>query len=112
MVAGPAAQRFVLGVEQGFGFVTTLADMHTRQRAGKQFVTVHDAESLMRPVYLQPTDTAIAVLTEKNRFSVVDQDELRMLKTGSRGTIPVIHDKADPLLQWAVGGQQGEEVGG
>lgn len=112
MVAGPAAQRFVLGVEQGFGFVTTLADMHTRQRAGKQFVTVHDAESLMRPLYLQPTDTAIALLTEKNRFLVVDLDELRMLKAGGRGTILINLDEGDRLLQWAGVGPEGVQICG
>src|SRR5690625_3739609 len=112
MVAGPAAQRFVLGVEQGFGFMTALADMHTRQRASKQFVTVHDAESLMRPLYLQPTDTAIALLTEKNRFLVVDLDELRMLKAGGRGTILINLDEGDRLLQWAGVGPEGVQICG
>src|SRR5690606_33096271 len=40
MIAGSPSQRYVLGTQSGYGFITTLKDMTTRQRTGKQFLNL------------------------------------------------------------------------
>src|SRR5690606_32858916 len=53
MVAGPAAQRFVLGTQAGYGFITTLKDLTTRQRAGKNFMALEKGDVMMKPLRLR-----------------------------------------------------------
>src|SRR5690625_5933105 len=84
MVIGDSAQRVVLGVENGYGFIAQQPDMLTRQRAGKQFINVQASEQLLKPLYLHPEDTQLALLTEKGRFLVFDLDELRVDRKSTR----------------------------
>ncbi len=112
MVIGDSAQRFVLGVENGYGFIAQQPDMLTRQRAGKQFINVQASEQLLKPLYLHPEDTQLALLTEKGRFLVFDLDELRVLKGGGRGTMLINLDADDRLIQWAGVGPQGVQIQG
>ncbi|HLR29167.1 MAG TPA: DNA topoisomerase IV subunit A [Paenalcaligenes sp.] len=112
MVIGTQEQRFVLGVENGYGFLAQQPDMLTRQRAGKQFMNVHDKEQLLKPLYLQPDDTRLALLTEKGRFLVIELDELRTLKGGGRGTMLISLDADDRLIQWAGVGPLGVQISG
>lgn len=112
MMIGSAEQRFVLGVQNGYGFVAHQPDLLSRQRAGKQFMNVQEGETLMPPLYLQPDDTAIALLTKNNRFLVVALDELRTLRSGGRGTILINLDDDDALQQWAGVGATGVQISG
>src|SRR3546814_15498370 len=53
MIAGNARQRYVLGTQSGYGFMTTLKDLTTRQRAGKQFMTLEKGDVLQKPILLR-----------------------------------------------------------
>lgn len=112
MVIGTQAQRFVLGVESGYGFIAHQSDMLTRQRAGKQFMTVQAGEQVLKPLYVQPEDTRLALLTEQGRFLVIELDELRVLKNGGRGTMLINLDEGDRLQQWATVGPSGVQIEG
>src|SRR3546814_15104198 len=48
MIAGAAQQRYVLGTQAGYGFITTLKDLTTRQRAGKKFIQLDDGDEIGR----------------------------------------------------------------
>lgn len=112
VIAGPAPQRYLLGADSGYGFITTLADMTTRQRAGKQFVSVAEADRLLQPLALRDTDVAVALLSKKGRFIVVDIAELRQLSGGGRGTVMMGLDPDDGLAQWAPIGTGGLQITG
>ena len=107
MIAGPDDQRYVLGTQAGYGFVTSIKDMATRQRAGKQFVTLDKGDALLRPLQLRETDDHLAMLTKKGRFLVVALSELKSLSGGGRGTILIGLDTADTLAQWLAIGPAG-----
>ncbi|MGE4368619.1 MAG: DNA topoisomerase IV subunit A, partial [Burkholderiaceae bacterium] len=77
--AGHKDQRLVLGVQQGYGFVATLANLGTRQRAGKQFVTVGKGNTLLKPLPLAPDSAWLAMYSKNERFLVVALDELKTL---------------------------------
>ncbi|WP_323011417.1 DNA topoisomerase IV subunit A [Castellaniella sp.] len=106
LVADPA-QRLLLGVASGYGFVATAGDMATRQHAGKQFVTVDQKDVLLKPLYLSPEHHAVALLSEKGKFLVVGLEELKGLSGGGRGTILMGLDAGDSLAQWAAVGPSG-----
>lgn len=112
LVAGATTQRYLLGAESGYGFISTLADMTTRQRAGKQFITVTNGVQLLPPLLLESEDTAVALLSAKGRFMVVEIAELRQLAGGGRGTILLGLDADDHLAQWAAVGPNGVQLSG
>lgn len=112
MIAGAASQRYVLGTQDGYGFITTLKDLTSRQRAGKQFVTLEKDGVLLKPMRLRATDHYIAMLSKKGRFLVVDLAELKSLSGGGRGTILMGLDAGDVLAQWVPGGAAGISVSG
>jgi len=112
MIAGAPGDRYVLGTRGGYGFVATLGGMTTRQRAGKQFVTISDGDALLKPLPVRETDRQLAMLTGKGRFLVLDLSELKTLSGGGRGTILMGLDDADALSQWVCAGPQGMAVSG
>lgn len=83
--AGAPETRLMIGTQKGLGFITTLEAMQTRQRAGKQFMTVEegDSPSLIRQVKSDAKD--VALLTAKGRLLVIPLGEVKQLPTGGRG---------------------------
>ena len=112
MVAGAPQQKLLLGAQSGYGFVTHLKDMSTRQKSGKQFITVAPEDVLLPPLYVEPTHTLLALLSAKGRFLVVDLAELRELSSGGRGTKLIDLEPDDTLLQWATSDEAGFVLSG
>ncbi|HEX7386146.1 MAG TPA: DNA topoisomerase IV subunit A [Castellaniella sp.] len=107
VLAGDADDRLLLGAASGYGFVAQLGDLATRQRAGKQFITLSKGDTLLRPLVLRPDDVGVALLTQHGKFLVVGLAELKTLSSGGRGTILIGLDAADRLAQWAAVGPTG-----
>lgn len=112
MVAGSASQAYMLGTQAGYGFITTLKDLSTRQRAGKQFVTLDQDDVLLKPVALGASDSYLALYSAKGRFLVVALTELKRLAGGGRGTILIKLDAGDTLSQWLAVGADGMQASG
>ncbi|UYO92380.1 DNA topoisomerase IV subunit A [Pollutimonas sp. M17] len=112
MVAGNPGRRYVLGTQSGYGFITTLKDMTTRQRAGKQFITLDKGDVLKKPIPLRDTDIQLAMLARKGKFLVIDLAELKTLSGGGRGTILMALDPGDTLEQWVAAGPAGVVASG
>ncbi|HJH23757.1 MAG TPA: DNA topoisomerase IV subunit A [Paenalcaligenes hominis] len=112
MMVGSAQQKILLGAESGYGFLSHLSDMSTRQKAGKQFVSVAANDTLLRPVYVQPDHVLLALLTAKSRFLVISLDELRTLSGGGRGTKLIDLDEDDHVVAWATGPENGFVISG
>ena len=101
--AGPLQTRVMIGTQNGLGFLTTIESMVTRQRAGKQFMTVEpgDTPSLMRPLVAETAQ--LALLTAKGRMLVVDLAEVKVLPSGGRGVALIEPDGKGDLLLDALG---------
>jgi topoisomerase IV subunit A len=61
--AGPAATNVVIGTQRGLGFMTGLESMITRQRSGKQFMTIEkgDTPAFIRGLPEAPTLSRLAL---------------------------------------------------
>ncbi|NDY83587.1 DNA topoisomerase IV subunit A [Orrella sp. NBD-18] len=99
MIAAAPASRWLLSTRQGFGFSARISDMTSRQRAGKQFVTIEDKDGLLRPVPLFDHAKHVAFLTTKERILVIPVEEIKSLAGGGRGTILMGIDPPDVLAQ-------------
>ena len=99
MIAAAPESRWLLSTRQGFGFSTRISDMTSRQRAGKQFVTIEDKDALLRPVPMFDQAKHVAFLTARERMLVIPVDEIKSLAGGGRGTILMGIDAPDTLAQ-------------
>ncbi|WBX90049.1 DNA topoisomerase IV subunit A [Achromobacter mucicolens] len=98
-IAASADSRWLLATRGGYGFGAKLSDMVSRQRAGKQFITLETGDELLRPVPLFAGAQQLALLSQKGKFLVFGLDEVKSLAGGGRGTILMGLDGADKLDQ-------------
>jgi topoisomerase-4 subunit A len=112
ILGAPLDQNYLLAACDGYGFVASQGDMNTRQKAGKQFVTVEEGKKLLKPLALRPDDQYVGLLSEQGRFLVVDIKELKVLSKGGRGTVLIKLNEGDTLSQWVAFGEAGLAVSG
>jgi topoisomerase-4 subunit A len=92
--AGDAAQPLLLATSAGFGFACALGDVLSRQKAGKQFITVDGDALPLRPSRVDPArDDRIACVSEGGRLLVFAATEIKAQGAGGRGV--VLMDLAD-----------------
>ncbi|ARP87219.1 DNA topoisomerase IV subunit A [Bordetella genomosp. 9] len=99
MIAASADTRWLFATQRGYGFIARLADMATRQRGGKQFVTLEEGDALLRPVPVFEGAQQLALLSSKGKFLVFGLDEVKVLSGGGRGTTLMGLDGNDALSQ-------------
>ena len=112
MIAGNADSRWLLTSGNGLGFITRLSDMVTRQRAGKQFLTLEEGDLPQRPVPVWSGATRLALLTAKGRFLLFGLEEVKVLSAGGRGTMLIDLDPKDSLSQVVPIGDAGLRASG
>ncbi len=96
----------------GLGFKAPASALVSRQKAGKQFITLEVGDTLMRPVRVGPTDTHLALLSARARLSVIELGEVKQLTGGGRGTVLLAVDQPDYLAQVAMVGASGLSMTG
>ncbi len=99
MIAAAPQTRWLLATGKGMGFITRASDMVSRQRAGKQFVSIEEGDALVRPVPVFDQATHLALLSTKRKCLVVDLGEIKVLSGGGRGTTLMQLDAGDALAQ-------------
>jgi len=96
----------------GFGFKAPLRSMVSRQKAGKQFLTLDKGETILRPLHMPSQATHLAMLTENQRLAVISLSEIKTLSGGGRGTMLIQLDENIKLQQIATVDAQGLRVQG
>jgi topoisomerase-4 subunit A len=99
MIAAAPDTRWLFTTQGGYGFIAKLSDMTSRQRGGKQFLTLEDGDALLRPVPVFPGAHQLALLSAKGKFLLFGLDEVKVLGGGGRGTILMGLDGNDHLSQ-------------
>ncbi|WP_370264272.1 DNA topoisomerase IV subunit A [Limnobacter sp.] len=95
--AASGSQPVLVAGSGGYGFVCQALNMDSRIKAGKQFVSLGEGETLLKPVLLKPTDDRVAVLSASGRFHVFMLDEVKQL-AGGRGVQLLPLEEGDTLL--------------
>ncbi|HEY5644218.1 MAG TPA: DNA topoisomerase IV subunit A [Woeseiaceae bacterium] len=80
---GDAAQKYLLASDAGFGFITTLGDLVSRNKAGKAVLRVPSGGRVVVPSAI-PTDTEclIAAVSSIGRLLLFEMEELPELAKG------------------------------
>jgi topoisomerase-4 subunit A len=111
-VAGAASQPLLVATSNGYGFACTLGDMVSRQKGGKQFITVDEGALPLRPQAAAPTDDRIACLSEKGRLLVFAANEIKAQSGGGRGVILMGLDDGESMIAALPCGASGVVVHG
>ncbi|WP_082524798.1 DNA topoisomerase IV subunit A [Pseudorhodoferax sp. Leaf274] len=103
--AGPASAQLLLSGSGGYGFLATVENMLSRQRAGKAFVSVGEGEVLCRPSHaagvaqglvLAPA-THVACASTGGRILTFEIAELKAMEKGGRGLMLMDLEPKDAL---------------
>lgn len=111
-IAAAPDSRWLFATKSGFGFASKLSDMSSRQRAGKQFITLEEGDTLLRPVPLFDGAQQVVLLSSNGKCLVFGIDEIKVLAGGGRGTILMGLDPADSLDQVVPVGVAGLRAAG
>ncbi|MCK9388011.1 MAG: DNA topoisomerase IV subunit A [Sulfuritalea sp.] len=106
--AAPENKYLVAG-SNGYGFVVSVADMITRNKAGKAFLALDKGEKPLPPAPL--SGDTVAVLTQGGRLLLFPLAELKEMAKG-RGLMLIDLTKNDEVVGVAVSGGQPLLIGG
>jgi topoisomerase-4 subunit A len=109
--AGAPADALLLANSGGFGLVARVSDMVARNRGGKAFLSVDDADALLAPALVSPMHDRVACLSLSGRVLVFGRDELKLQAKGGKGLTLMDVDARDPLISVASFGAQLRVVG-
>ncbi|UDG83227.1 DNA topoisomerase IV subunit A [Candidatus Vallotia lariciata] len=101
--AAPLEQMLLLSSSNGFGFIARIADMISRMKTGKLFMSINSDSQLLAPMPIFPDALQIACLAlttqGEMRLLVFGLDEIRPLSNGGRGAALITLDGNAKLLQ-------------
>jgi topoisomerase-4 subunit A len=113
--AANAATGVLVATRGGNGFLCTAADLASRNKAGRQFLTLDEGDAPLRPWLYKAGPTTVVCLAgtgERPRLLVYGIEELKILKNGGRGSALVDLDKGEALLQAILCGADGVVLAG
>ncbi|MBK7547921.1 MAG: DNA topoisomerase IV subunit A [Rhodoferax sp.] len=112
--AGPASATLLLSSSGGYGFLATVDNLTSRQKAGKTFVTCNEGETLCRPSPVSGTvgvvvgatgpvvtplipATHVACASTGGRILTFEISELKAMANGGRGLMLIDLEAKDTL---------------
>jgi topoisomerase-4 subunit A len=102
--AGAPQTMLLLANTGGFGLLAKVTDMVARNRGGKSFLSVDDAQQVLPPAVVAAGHAQVACLSLGARLLVFPLDELKHQPNGGRGLTLMDVDAKDPLLSVAAFG--------
>ncbi len=100
VLSAPPDTRVLLATSLGYGFVCRLADMLSRQKAGKAYMNPGGG-AILPPIVLTTADTEIAVQASDTRLLVMPLEEIKTL-AGGKGVQLIGLDGQETLVSVQV----------
>ena len=100
--AGHGDTTLMLANTGGFGLRALAADMQSRQRGGKAFLSLEPGDNLLPPVAVASDHDQLACLSLSGHLLVFPLDEVKLQSNGGRGLTLMAVDAKDPLLSVAT----------
>jgi topoisomerase-4 subunit A len=89
----------MLATTNGYGFTATLGDLVSRQKGGKQFISVDEGAEPLRPQTFNPvSDRILMCLSERGRVLVFDMADIKAQSGGGRGVTLMDLDDGEKLI--------------
>ncbi|WP_373019541.1 DNA topoisomerase IV subunit A [Thiomicrorhabdus sp.] len=81
VLLGSADEQIILASSAGYGFITSLENLYSKNKAGKTILSLPDKSSVLVPAKVQPDDWVV-VVTDEPRMLVFKAEELPALAKG------------------------------
>ncbi len=98
MMSGAPATSVLLGTSGGNALRAKLENLVTRIRAGKQFVSVDEGESLLEPSIIPAEAAELAALSAEGRLLVFPLDEVKELASGGKGVMAMRLHEGESMI--------------
>jgi len=100
MCAAMPSTKYLFSSSGGYGFIATLKDLVSRQRAGKAFMTLSEADILLQPASVASGDLIVALGSNGKllSFPISEMKEL----SGGKGVIILGLNDGETLISTAV----------
>jgi topoisomerase-4 subunit A len=103
--AGPASAQLLLSSTGGYGFLASVDNLISRQRAGKTFISVGEGETVCAPSHAANTSggqplasaTHVACASAGGRILTFEIGELKVMEKGGRGLMLIDLEAKDTL---------------
>ena len=87
VVMGSDDQKILLGTDAGYGFVATIGDLFTKNKAGKAVVSIPKGGRILSPKPVADSNALIAAVSNEGRMLVFPLSELPELSRGKGNKI-------------------------
>ena len=98
MMSGTPETPVLLGTSGGNALRAKLEGFVTRIRAGKQFVSVDEGESLLEPSVIPAEATEVAALAAEGRLLVFPLEEVKELPSGGKGVMAIRLHEGESMI--------------
>lgn len=91
LLMGQDEQRILVSSDAGYGFVTKLGDLYTKNKAGKALLTLPKGAKVLPPVFVEDEDSLVVSVSNEGRmllFPLSDLPELARGKGNKMLSIP------------------------
>lgn len=99
--AGPAGATLLLSSSAGYGFIASVENMLSRQKAGKAFIACNEGESICAPSLVSGAQiqsaTHVACASVAGRILTFEIDQLKQQPNGGRGLMLIDLEDKDKL---------------
>jgi topoisomerase-4 subunit A len=111
-LSGKPETKVLVATTGGYGFLSSVGDMISNRKAGREFMTVDDGHTPLPPfIYEEAKGNYVAALSGNGRLLLFAVDELKALAKG-RGMIVMGLDEGDKLAAVAVSNKKALTVAG
>lgn len=105
-LSGKPETKVLVATTAGYGFLSSVGDMISNRKAGREFMTVDEGSTPLPPfIYEDAKGNYVAALSENGRLLLFAIDELKALARG-RGMIVMGLDEGEKLAAVAVSNKQ------
>ena len=87
VVMGSDDQKILLGTDAGYGFVATIGDLFTKNKAGKAVVSIPKGGRILSPKPVADSNALIAAVSNEGRMLVFSLSDLPQLSRGKGNKI-------------------------
>mgnify|MGYP006060861479 FL=1 len=87
VIMGSDEQKVLMGTDAGYGFITTIGDLFTKNKAGKAVVSIPKGGRILRPKLVNKMDAYIAAVSNEGRMLVFPVNDIPELARGKGNKI-------------------------
>jgi topoisomerase-4 subunit A len=92
-VLAGADEKVMLSSSAGYGFVTKISELHTKNKAGKALLSLPEGSQVLSPALFDSNDAVVAIVSKQGRLLIFSVEEVPELARGKGNKLIQIPSK-------------------